>query len=187
LATDDLEDDDEPTPTKKSRKTPKQIAEEKVARNRQRKQAKGTGEPVDRFRLITADERDAPQAKTKPTKIAQKPKKAAVATETGEDSQGSSTDAAAKKIIKTVAPSKAKSRAITAEERALLADITQAGKGDQDQDSRVEPESEKRYTPDQSTTQSVDEEEELRKDVLDGRKVKRLVTRLFMVLNGAVM
>ncbi|KAI4640766.1 hypothetical protein J4E93_008358 [Alternaria ventricosa] len=51
------------SPSTKKRKTPKQIAEEKVARNRKRKGlseiARIRAEPVDRFKPTTVDERDA--------------------------------------------------------------------------------------------------------------------------------
>ncbi|KAI4645376.1 uncharacterized protein J4E79_010915 [Alternaria viburni] len=51
------------SPSTRKRKTPKQIAEEKVARNRKRKGlseiARISPEPVDRFKPTTVDERDA--------------------------------------------------------------------------------------------------------------------------------
>ncbi|KAI4608194.1 hypothetical protein J4E80_009202 [Alternaria sp. BMP 0032] len=51
------------SPSTRKRKTPKQIAEEKVARNRKRKGlseiARIRAEPVDRFKPTTVDERDA--------------------------------------------------------------------------------------------------------------------------------
>jgi len=51
------------SPSTKKRKTPKQIAQEKVARNRKRKGlseiARIRAEPVDRFKPTTVDERDA--------------------------------------------------------------------------------------------------------------------------------
>ncbi|KAI4667787.1 uncharacterized protein J4E88_010037 [Alternaria novae-zelandiae] len=51
------------SPSTKKRKTPKQIAEEKVARNRKRKGlseiARIRAEPIDRFKPTTVDERDA--------------------------------------------------------------------------------------------------------------------------------
>ncbi|KAF1839071.1 hypothetical protein BDW02DRAFT_585435 [Decorospora gaudefroyi] len=62
LGVDDLEKGDEPVKAKKNRKTPKVLAEEKVARNRARKGltpvVNRIVEPADRFRLTTADERE---------------------------------------------------------------------------------------------------------------------------------
>jgi hypothetical protein len=151
-------------PTKKSRKTPRQIAEEKVARNRQRKQARGTGEPVDRFNLST-NEKDAKTPVIKTTKATKIPLKVSAAVGSGEDSQGSFTDASAKKTHtshESRSASKPKPCEMTAEELALLAGITQAGREEQDQYVQANAESEKRDTSFKSTAH---EEEELRTEV----------------------
>jgi hypothetical protein len=164
LAIDDLEEKDEPVTTKKSKKTPKQIAEEKVARNRQRKQAKGTMEPVDRFRLTTANERKAKTPATNTTT-----KKAKAAAVSGDDSDDLAKNAAARKITKTnkkqETPSKPKPREMTAEERALLSCITQAEKDEEEEDQYKQAEAEVEVEEHDTPSEEDNDEEELRNEV----------------------
>jgi hypothetical protein len=169
LAIDDLEDDDEPVTTKKSRKAPKQIAEEKVARNRQRKQAKGTIEPVDRFRPITADERKTKTPATNTTTTPQKSKKTKAAAASGDNSDELAKNAATKKITNTnkkqEPASKPKPRGMTAEERALLSSIIQAEKEEEYEDQYTLAESEAEVEEHDTPSEEDNNEEELRNEV----------------------
>jgi hypothetical protein len=161
LDIDDLEDDDEPIITKKTKRSAKQIAEQKVARNRQRKEARGTTELLDRFRPSTADERQtklgkqvrnnraatqsntgAKQGKspaTKPTQAPPKPRNGKRPVKSDDESDGSPVKKITKTHKKQDAASKPKPREMTAEERALLEGITQAEQGEHAQ-SEAEPE-----------------------------------------------
>ncbi|KAI4941065.1 hypothetical protein J4E86_010565 [Alternaria arbusti] len=111
-------------PSTKKRKTPKQIAEEKVARNRKRKGlseiARIRAEPVDRFKPTTVDERDArvtgvaqqvrleraAETKKSPsvTKPSSKSKKSAVAIDPDEDVETISRRRVTKKTTLPPAP-----------------------------------------------------------------------------------
>jgi len=112
------------SPSTKKRKTPKQIAEEKVARNRKRKGlseiARIRTEPVDRFKPTTVDERDArltgvaqlvrheraAETKKSPsvTKPSSKSKKSAVAIDPDEDAETISRRRVTKKTTLPPAP-----------------------------------------------------------------------------------
>ncbi|KAI4686417.1 uncharacterized protein J4E84_005696 [Alternaria hordeiaustralica] len=112
------------SPSIKKRKTPKQIAEEKVARNRKRKGlseiARIPAEPVDRFKSTTVDERDArlagvaqqvrperaTETKKSPsvTKPSSKSKKSAVAIDPDEDVETISRRRVTKKTTLPPAP-----------------------------------------------------------------------------------
>ncbi|KAI4923100.1 uncharacterized protein J4E92_007853 [Alternaria infectoria] len=112
------------SPSTKKRKTPKQIAEEKVARNRKRKGlseiARIRAEPVDRFKPTTVDERNArlagaaqlvrheraAETKKSPcvTKPSSKSKKSAVAINPNEDVETISRRRVTKKTTLPPAP-----------------------------------------------------------------------------------